>query len=178
VWRHAPRRLEAEAVRDAMLAVAGQLNRQLGGPSVMDFRPFEFKTTQYYEPLDPAGHHFNRRSIYRMWARGGKHPLLDTFDCPDPSTATPRRGTTTTPLQALALLNNSLTLRMADHFAERLEKDRPGDSSHQIDRAFQWAYGRRPVPEEAKSADAFVNQHGLPAFCRVLLNTNGFLYVD
>ena len=62
-----------------------------------------------------------------MWARGGKNPLLDTFDCPDPSTATPRAAATTTPLQALALLNNSFTLRMADHLAERLAKERPGD---------------------------------------------------
>ena len=57
---------------------------------------------------------FDRRSLYRMWARGGRSPFLDTFDCPDPSTATPRRASTTTPLQALALWNNAFVLRMAD----------------------------------------------------------------
>jgi hypothetical protein len=144
----------------------------------MDFRPFEYKSTQYYEPLDPVGHEFNRRSIYRMWARGGKSPLLDAFDCPDPSTATPSRGTTTTPLQALALLNNSFTLRMADHFAQRLEKERPGGADQQAARAFQLAYGRAPGDLEGAAAAAFIQKHGLPAFCRVLLNTNGFLYVD
>ena len=161
-----------------MLAVSGQLNGKLGGPSVLDFRPFEYKTTQYYEPLDPVGHEFNRRSIYRMWARGGKHPLLDTFDCPDPSTATPRRGSTTTPLQALALLNNSFTLRMADHFADRLQRDRPADLERQLHLAFCLAYGRPPTETELNVSQEFVSQHGMPAFCRVLLNSNGFLYVD
>jgi hypothetical protein len=178
LWRYSPRRLEAEAVRDATLVVGGQFNPQVGGPSVLDFRPFEYKTTQYYEPLDPVGHEFNRRSIYRMWARGGKNPLLDTFDCPDPSTATPRRGATTTPLQALSLLNSSFTLRMADHFAERLERDRPGDLAQQIDRAFQLACGRQASAAELAASRPFIAEHGLPAFCRVLLNTNGFLYVD
>jgi hypothetical protein len=113
-----------------------------------------------------------------MWARGGKSPLLDTFDCPDPSTATPRRGTTTTPLQALALLNNSFTLRMADHFAERVTKERPEGIEPQTARALELAYGRPPTEREAAAAVDFAKQHGLPAFCRVLLNTNGFLYVD
>jgi Protein of unknown function (DUF1553)/Protein of unknown function (DUF1549)/Concanavalin A-like lectin/glucanases superfamily/Planctomycete cytochrome C len=178
LWRYSPRRLEAEAVRDATLVIAGQFNPQMGGESVKDFRPFEYKSTQYYEPLDPVGPEFNRRSIYRMWARGGKNPLLDTFDCPDPSTATPRRGTTTTPLQALTLMNNSFTLRMADHFAGRLTKDRPGQTDAQIARAFELAYGRPPTDAEATAAVDFAMKHGLAAFCRVVLNANGFLYVD
>jgi hypothetical protein len=178
LWRHSPRRLEAEAVRDATLSIAGQLNPAVGGESVKDFRPYEYKTTQYYEPLDPVGHEFNRRSIYRMWARGGKNPLLDTFDCPDPSTATPRRGATTTPLQALALFNNSFTLRMADHFAERLAKDCPGNAKQQVARALELAYGRPASEAEDNAAREFVGQHGLPALCRVLLNSNGFLYID
>jgi hypothetical protein len=178
LWRYSPRRLEAEAVRDATLVIAGQFNPKIGGPSVLDFRPFEYKTTQYYEPLDPVGREFNRRSIYRMWARGGKSPLLDTFDCPDPSTATPRRGTTTTPLQALALMNNSFTLRMADHFAERLQKDRPDSTEAQLRHAFGLAYGREPGTEELRVSREFCERHGLAGFCRVLLNTNGFLYVE
>ncbi|MCU0879711.1 MAG: DUF1553 domain-containing protein, partial [Pirellulaceae bacterium] len=178
IWRYSPRRLEAEAVRDATLVVAGQFNPQRGGPSVQDFRPYEYKSTQYYEPLDPVGPEFNRRSIYRMWARGGKNPLLDTFDCPDPSTITPRRGATTTPLQALALMNNSFTLRMADHFAERLAAERPDNIEGQVARGFELAYGRAPQEEELSAAVGFVREHRLPAFCRILLNTNGFLYLE
>ena len=178
LWRYSPRRLEAEAVRDAILAAAGQLNPAAGGPSVQDFRPFEYKSTQYYEPIDPVGPEFNRRSIYRMWARGGKNPLLDTFDCPDPSTTTPKRGTTTTPLQALSLLNNSFTLRMAEHLAERLEKERPGHTEEQVARAFELTCGRPPSAEEQAASAAFVREHGPAAFARVLLNTNSFLYVQ
>lgn len=178
LWRYAPRRLEAECVRDAMLAVSGQLNGQRGGPSYMDFRPYVYKTTQYYDPIDPAGPEFNRRSIYRFWARGGRNPLLDTFDCPDSATAAPRRGSTTTPLQALSLLNNSFTLRMADHFAERLTRDRPTEPAAQIQRAFESAYGRPASEAELKESLNFVAAHGLPAFCRVLFNSNGFLYVN
>ena len=81
-------------------------------------------------------------------------------------------------LQALALLNNSFTLRMADHFAERLTKDRPGNPEQQVARAFELAYGRPANEAETQAGSEFVLQHGLSAFCRVLLNSNGFLYVD
>jgi hypothetical protein len=133
---------------------------------------------QYYEPLDPVGPEFHRRSIYRFWARGGKNPLLDSFDCPDPSIAAPKRAATTTPLQALALMNNSFTLRMAEALAERLARERPNDRSQQVVRAFQLAYGRDATADELQVSTAFVGQHGLDAFCRVLLNANGFLYVN
>jgi hypothetical protein len=178
LWRYPPRRLEAEAVRDAVLAVAGELNPQVGGPSFQDFRPFDNHNSQYYEPIDPVGPAFHRRSIYRMWARGGKSPLLDSLDCPDPSTSTPKRGSTTTPLQALALLNNSFMLRMADSMAERIQKDAGEDAAKQVQRAFELAYSRPAVAEEERMATKFVKLNGLAAFCRVLLNTNGFLYVD
>ncbi len=178
LWRYSPRRLEAEGVRDAMLAIAGQLNVQRGGPSFMDFRPYVYKTTQYYDPIDPVGAEFNRRSIYRFWARGGRNPLLDTFDCPDSATAAPRRGNTTTPLQALSLMNNSFTLRMAEHFAERLTREQPAGVEKQVERAFELTCGRPATAAELQESVAFVSEHGMPAFCRVLFNSNGFLYVN
>ena len=177
LWRYSPRRLEAEEVRDAMLAASGLLNPAVSGPSFQDFRPYMFKGSQFYEPQDPIGPEFHRRTIYRMWARGGKSPLLDTFDCPDPSTTTPKRGSTTTPLQALSLLNNSFTLRMAEAFAERLKKEMPSDTVRQIERAFELAYGRPGTAEERAASQALVEKYGLTPLCRVLVNTNGFLYV-
>ncbi len=177
LWRYSPRRLEAEAIRDAMLSITGQLNPAVGGPSYKDFRPFEHKSAQFYEPQDFVGPEFNRRSVYRMWARGGKNPLLDTFDCPDPSTATPKRGATTTPLQALSLLNNSFTLRMADDLAERVKREAGDDQSKQIARAIELAYGRSATDLEISASLSLVEKHGLAPFCRVLLNTNAFLYV-
>jgi hypothetical protein len=177
LWRFSPRRLDAESIRDAMLLVAGQLNTARGGPSFKDFTPFNRSGTQFYEPIDAVGPEFNRRSIYRMWARGGKNPLLDTFDCPDPSTMTPTRGSTTTPLQALSLLNHSFTLRMADTFAKRLEAE-SSKPDEQITLAFIQTSGSPPTTEQLRVSREFVSKHGLSPFCRVLLNSNAFLYVD
>ncbi|WP_254507397.1 DUF1553 domain-containing protein [Anatilimnocola floriformis] len=178
LWRFSPRRLEAESVRDAMLMAAGELNPARGGVSFKDFEPFNRGGTQFYRPIDVSGPEFNRRSIYRMWARGGKNPLLDTFDCPDPSTTTPTRGSTTTPLQALSLLNHSFTLRMADSFAERLKREEKENEAEQIRLAFVLTTGSTPADEQLAASRAFVQKHGLSPFCRVLLNSNAFLYVD
>src|SRR5439155_17758241 len=106
LWRFAPHRLEAETVRDAMLAVSGELEPRLGGPS---FRPFAVTAllTSFYHAVDDGRRDFNRRSIYRMNVNTGRSALLDALDCPAPSLNAPRRRTTTTPQQALALMNDS-----------------------------------------------------------------------
>jgi hypothetical protein len=96
LWRFAPRRLEAEALRDAMLFVGGRLNPRMGGPSFRPFTTTDFNAT-FYHPLDRDDPEFNRRTVYRMNVNSGKDPLLDAFDCPDPSVKTPRRSVTTTP---------------------------------------------------------------------------------
>lgn len=178
LWRYSPHRLDAESIRDAVLAVSGELNRDRGGPSFQDFRAYDNHNSQYYEPTDPVGREFSRRSIYRMWARGGKSPLLDTLDCPDPSTATPKRGSTTTPLQALAMLNNSFMLRMSDAMAARIVRESGANATAQVTAAFELAYCRKPREDERQLAVAFVEANSLAALCRVLLNTNGFMYVD
>lgn len=176
LWRYSPRRLDAESIRDAMLAVSGQLNPAMGGPGYQDVRPYFFRGSQFYEPLDPVGKEFNRRSIYRMSARGGRNPLLDTFDCPDPSTTTPKRGSTTTPLQALSLMNSSFSLRMADDLAKQLGTDAKGVIDKQIQRGFELVYGRPASEAELNVSRDVVTKHGLAPFCRALLNANGFLY--
>jgi hypothetical protein len=178
LWRKAPLRLEAELVRDAVLSVAGQLNPAMGGPGFEDFEKRNEKNTWRYDPVDRVGAQYNRRSIYRTWARGGRNPLLDTFDCPDPSTTAPSRGVTNTPLQALVLLNNSFVLRMSDAFAERLIAEAGAEPTAQVRRAYEIALGRPASEEEAQRASAFVRQHNLPAFCRVLFNANEFLYAN
>ncbi|MGL4423094.1 MAG: DUF1553 domain-containing protein, partial [Gemmataceae bacterium] len=122
VWRKRPQRLEAEAVRDSILHIAGLLDTTVGGPGFNDYRIIPNSGTTYYEPIDSAEKSFQRRSIYRFVPRGANPGLLETFDCPDPSTAAPRRATTTTPLQALTLWNGAFTLRTADAFANRLTR--------------------------------------------------------
>ncbi|MBI1831765.1 MAG: DUF1553 domain-containing protein, partial [Planctomycetes bacterium] len=178
LWRKSPMRLEAEAVRDTILSVAGRLNPARGGPGYQDFQLTIRGATHYYNPIerdDPALH---RRSIYRTWARSGRNGLLDALDCPDPSTVSPRRAVTTTPLQALSMLNNAFVLRMSDRFAERLKKEAGGDVGRQIMRAYELAYGRRATDEEVARARPVIERHGLAIFCRAVLNSNEFVYVD
>lgn len=176
LWRFPPRRLEAEAVRDAMLAVSGQLNLEEGGPG---FRPFSVveANAHFYTFEDRVGPEYNRRSIYRTVVNSGGVPLLDALDCPDPSVKTPRRGSTTTPLQALALFNNSFVLRQAREMAARVEKEAGPEVPRRVDRAYRLAYGRSPNAMEGQRAVVFVKKHGLAAFCRVLLNSSEFVYV-
>ena len=177
LWRFSPQRLEAEALRDAMLVVAGEFNPQMGGPGFQDFKTFTFNS-QFYEPIDPVGYEFNRRTVYRTWVRSGRNEFLDVFDCPDPSTTAPRRAVTTTPLQALALLNNSFTLRMAARLAARCEREAPGGLDNQVALVYDLAFNRRPQQAELVEAKQFAVGHGLAALCRVLFNSNEFLYVD
>jgi hypothetical protein len=178
LWRKTRRRLEAEAVRDTMLAVAGELNLAAGGPGFGDCTEVLRSGSYSYLPGDPIGVEFNRRSVYRTWTRGGRSGLLDAFDCPDPSTTAPRRTLTTTPLQALVLLNNSFVLRMSQAFARRIEREVGSDSARQIARAFQLAYARDPSPEEQDDARPLVERHGLEVLTRAIFNSNEFLYVD
>src|SRR5207302_6441886 len=176
LWRKSPMRLEAEAVRDAILAVSGQLNDARGGPGYQDFKLTIRGATHYYTPIDSDDPSLQRRSIYRTWARSGRNGLLDVLDCPDPSTVSPRRALTTTPLQALSMLNNAFVLRMADRFAERLKKDAGDDAAKQIARAFELAYGRRPSDDEVQRIRLLVERHGLAIFCRAVINSNEFVY--
>jgi hypothetical protein len=177
LWRYAPRRLEAEAVRDAMLAVSGQLNRQLGGPSFQPFDVIPFPANAY-AIADKVGPEFNRRTIYRMNVNSGKDPLLDAFDCPDPSVKTPRRGVTTTPLQALGLMNGSFVQRQASHLADRAAAAAaPHDLAAAVRTAWRLALGRTPSPTEEQRAVAAARERGLSSVCWALLNTTEFVYV-
>lgn len=177
LWRMSPQRMEAEVLRDAMLQVSGELNPRIGGPGFQDFRTFT-RNSQFYEMLDPVGLTFQRRSLYRTWVRSGRSGFLDVFDCPDPSAIAPKRAITTTPLQALSLMNNSFSLRMADRLAERVLSEADAESVKQVQWAYEFALGRKPKAEEETASVSFVNQYGLAAFCRVLFNSNEFLYVD
>lgn len=176
LWRFQPRRLEAEAVRDAMLAASGQLNRDVGGRSYRPFDALKFPANAYV-PADKLGPEFNRRTIYRMNVNSGKEPLLDAFDCPDPSVKTPRRGVTTTPLQALGLMNNSFVQRQAAHLAERALREAKSDLPRAIQVVYRHALGRAPSKVEAKRALAVARERSLENVCWALLNSTEFVYV-
>jgi Protein of unknown function (DUF1553)/Protein of unknown function (DUF1549)/Planctomycete cytochrome C len=180
LWRKAPKRLEAEMVRDAMLAIAGRLDGTLGGPSFRDHEivPAPGTPAVLYEAVDPRRPGLDRRTLYRAWARGGRSALLDAFDCPDPSTTAPRRAVTTTPLQALSLMNNALVLYLADELAARLEQEAGRAAERQVERAYRLAFGRAPDAGERVRAIAVVERFGAATLARAIFNSNEFLYVD
>ncbi|QEL14894.1 DUF1553 domain-containing protein [Limnoglobus roseus] len=173
------RKLEAESVRDSILLAAGKLDLTMGGPSFRDFvieKPEHSPHYQYqlHEPEDPKSH---RRSVYRFTVRSQQEPFLAAFDCADPSLAVEKRNQTLTPQQALALLNNKLTLSMAKHFAARVEKVAMDDRGR-VTAAFRLAIGREPTTAEADELAKYAADHGLANACRVILNLNEFVFVD
>lgn len=176
LWRFPPRRLTAEELRDAMLTVSGEINPRMQGPS---FRPFTVANfnSDFYQPTDPLGPEFNRRTVYRMNVNSGKEPLLDAFDCPDPSVKTPRRNVTTTPLQALALMNNSFVQRQAAKLAARARLDSKNDNDA-IRAAYRLALGRAPTNHEMNQALEAIRERDLSTVCWALLNCTEFVYVQ
>ncbi len=179
LWRMNRRKLDAEAIRDSVLAVAGKLDPAMGGPSFKDFvveRPEHSPHYEYHlhDPEDPKS---QRRSIYRFLVRSQPQPFMSTLDCADPSMSVDRRNETLNALQALALLNNQLTVAMARHFAMRVEAGEGGTLSA-VRRAFRLALGRTPSEAEMKALVEFAAQNGMTNACRVILNLNEFAFVD
>jgi Protein of unknown function (DUF1553)/Protein of unknown function (DUF1549)/Planctomycete cytochrome C len=178
LWRMNRRRLEAEAVRDSVLSVAGQLNTERGGPP---FRAFGFKDDESphynydeYDPNDPLSH---RRSVYRLIVRSVPDPFMATLDCPDPSTMVAKRNETLTPLQSLALLNNKFMVEMAQRFAKRIEP-MGTNPNERLAAGWRLAFGREPAANELATLVQYVDQYGLASACRLILNMNEFVFVD
>jgi hypothetical protein len=176
LWRFTPRRLEGEIVRDAMLAVSGKLNPEVGGPSFQPFTTTRFNTT-FYHLFDKDEPKYNRRSVYRMGIITGRDAMLDAFDCPSPSVMAPQRPTTTTPQQALALMNHSFVIRQADAFALRVSETAQ-TNEQRICMAYRMALGRLPDALELKEATSLTGTTSLQNLCWVLLNSSEFLYVQ
>ena len=160
-----------------MLVASGKLDRQLGGIGYRDVRAYQFKGSNFYDIIAQDKPEQFRRTIYRFSPRGAQRNLLDTFDCPDSSALAPNRASTTTPLQSLALMNNRFVLSQSDLFAERLANQTGDDITSQLRLAHELTLSRALAPNQLTLAEAFVNKHGMAAYCRVLLNTNAFLYV-
>ena len=189
-WRMPRVRLEAEIIRDAILAVAGNLNRSLGGPAIypyIDPNLFQSSTKRTWPGKpddDPATW---RRSLYVYSKRSIRYPLFETFDQPNLINSCERRNRSTIAPQALLLMNNNFVLTEAKFFAERLRKDAGDDTKAQIERAFRLVYSRAPQADEKQSAMAFLKrQDGITGnrktsmvdLCHMLLNSNEFLYIN
>ena len=176
LWRFPPRRLSAEEVRDTVLSVAGKLSPAMGGPG---FRLYEYQQDNVatYVPLNVHGPETYRRAVYHHNARAARVDMLTEFDCPDPSFSEPRRASTTTPLQALTMMNHSFSLDMAAALAERLTHE-AGDTPARVRRAFALCYARGASGEEIASGVKLIESFGLRAFCRAMLNTNELINVN
>ena len=179
LWRQNRRKLEAEAVRDSILSVAGKLDLAMGGPSFQDFVVEKPEHSPHYEYHlhDPEDAKAHRRAIYRFVVRSKQQPFMAALDCADPSLAVEKRNETLTPQQALALLNNKLAVAMAKHFAARVEKLGATDAER-VNAAVRLALGRDPTPKERDALAAYAKEHGLANACRVVLNLNEFVFVD
>ncbi|MFO0863090.1 MAG: DUF1553 domain-containing protein [Gemmataceae bacterium] len=175
LWHMPTRRMQAEQIRDAVLAVSGKLDGAAGGSSV------ELAST--------------RRSIYLKVRRNTRDPLMDTFDLPENITSTAQRNVTTTPTQALLLLNAPAMMEHAKAFSDRLHRDEPRDDERRFELAVRLTWGRRPNDDERSMAREFLQEQEarlrsaspVPAdphraawndLCQVLLDANEFLYVD
>ncbi len=172
------RQLEGEAVRDAMLACAGVLVRRLGGPSYEDVVVERKQNHEFTVPTDEFSAATCRRTIYRLWARSGSEPLLQSLDCPDPSVAVARRPGTITPIQALGLQNGPFARHCAAEFAKRVVASAGPDRAAQLRLAWRIAYGRSPRDEELSEGLELVEQVGLEPLLLALLDSNEFLFVD
>lgn len=170
LWRFPPRRLSAEEIRDSLLTISGKLDLKTGGPG---FRLYEYlqDNVATYKPLEQHGPTTYRRAVYHQNARATVVDLMTEFDQPDCAFSSARRATTTTPLQALTMLNHSFTLDMAAALAVRIE-DAADTPEAKITAAYELCFQRKPTPDETDACRKVFNQHGLAAVCRVLLNTS------
>jgi Protein of unknown function (DUF1553)/Protein of unknown function (DUF1549) len=184
LWKFPGRRLDGEALRDAMLAVSGRLNPKAGGPSIFPEIPPELQKSApgWKVTANPAER--DRRSIYVFVKRNLRYPLFSLFDAPDRVETCSRRFVTTTAPQALTLLNDPIVLGFAKSFADRVQKEAGTDPAKIVDRAFAIALSRPPTADERNAMVMFLKQHpGTTAeaatdLCHALLNLNEFLYVD
>src|SRR5262245_22278463 len=180
LWRMSRTRLDAESVRDAILTATGLLDPAMGGPSARHFTlaaGVHITPVVEYQKFDVDGPAARRRSVYRFIFRTLPDPFYEALDCPDASQFTPVRAASVTALQALALLNDRFTVRYAEHFAARLEREAQGPEDR-IRRAYELALGRPATDAEAKRLADYATRHGLANACRVLFNCNEFLFVE
>ncbi|MDE0261004.1 MAG: DUF1549 and DUF1553 domain-containing protein [Bryobacterales bacterium] len=206
LWRFPPQRLEGEVIRDSMLAVAGRLNHQVGGPSVFPELPFGAAQPRGGWDVPESQHAQDRRSVYVFVRRNSRYPMLESFDMPDTHESCARRSLTTTAPQALALLNSEHTLGWAQGLAGRILDFAGTDRDGQIREGFRLAYSRQPdgwekdtvltffetqraiIAERAAAGEPLLLPDVLPAgmsqqeaaavvdFAHMLLNSNEFVF--
>ena len=180
LWKGNRRRLDAEMIKDSLLVINGRLDLTMGGPSVKQFvmtpgisvtPTLDYKSFQLDKPAN------SRRSIYRFLFRTMPDPFMDTLDCPAGDQLVPVRSESVTSLQALALLNNPFVIRQCEHLATRITTD-PQPAEQPIDALYRLALQRLPSEDERSKLATYAAEHGLANACRLVINSNEFLFVE
>ncbi|MFN0102909.1 MAG: PSD1 and planctomycete cytochrome C domain-containing protein [Bryobacteraceae bacterium] len=178
-WRYRPQRLEAEIVRDSILAASGALNRTMGGKAV-----FPELSKEILASMDKGiwnntkdGPEVWRRSVYVYRKRGLPLPFFEVFDLPDQNLTCGRRNVSTVPTQALTLMNNEWVLGQASRFADRVATEAGQGAAAQVARAYELALGRRPSAEELRVGEEFLRSRTMNDLAHVILNLNEFIYL-
>jgi hypothetical protein len=207
LWRANRRRLEGEAIRDAMLQVAGELNLQMHGPSARPALPVGVSERYAWEPDKEAAQR-NRRSVYVFAKRNLRYPIFEAFDQPDLHQSCARRAVTITAPQSLLMLNSELTLDLSRRWAERLLAEHVNAPRELIGKVYRSAYGRNATDEEINLATVFFSEQSrlvaesagdmlipetkdvhpdaqrsfdieaVADFCHAVFNSNEFITVD
>jgi hypothetical protein len=200
LWRRRPLRLESEALRDAMLSVAGTLNPAMFGPSFKPPIPAEAMQARNVKDPYPTDAkdtpRTRKRTVYMFHKRVVQYPLMQAFDAPDAQVSCGRRMNTTVAPQALAALNDPFVRSRAEELAARLQTEAGGEVEAQVRRAFQLCLSRDPTAEDLAEASAFIQEQtarrqresqaspakarqlALADFCQSLFGLNEFIYVD
>jgi len=171
LWRYPPRRVEAEVIRDGVLQASGKLNPELGGPS---FRIHNVKKTYaQWEVVDNYGPQTWRRMLYQERMRRVDDRMFTAFDFPDCGQVRAKRPVSTTPLQALNLMNSQFVVDQAKFIAERAQSDLKGDRESQVRRVFELILSRGPEEDELEAC----REMELQLICRSLINSNEFAFI-
>jgi len=175
LWRYPPKRVEAEVIRDAILQASGNLDLSVGGKSYRIHN--EKKTYAQWEVVDNHGLHTWRRMIYQERMRRVDDQLFTAFDFPDCGQVRAKRPVSTTPLQALNLMNSEFVLDQSDRIADRAESEADGDPARAVDRCFELLLSRSPRPEEREACMPLAKEDQLNLVCRALINSNEFAFL-
>ena len=176
LWRFSPRRLEAEVIRDSILKASGSLDHRLGGPS---YRIHNVKKRYaQWEVVDNHGADTWRRMIYQERMRRVDDQLFTAFDFPDCGQIKAKRPVSTTPLQALNLLNSPFVLSQSKRIASRALRESDGNLNEAIDRCFALLLARPPNPAERAAVATVTTSNDLPLICRAVLNSNAFTFLE
>jgi hypothetical protein len=178
LWRFRSQRLDAEIVRDSMLAAGGNINLDVGGEPIFPYVPKDILAGQYRGKWanTPEGPAAWRRGVYVYQRRSLPYPMFDTFDHPDMNVTAGARHVSTVPTQALTLLNNPFVLAQAEFVAIRV-KEQASDPESQAKLAYRLALARPATATEVRIGADLITKQSLAAFTHVVLNLDEFMYM-